>query len=957
MAKITFYPDPLDPSKKEEFKSSKSLKTILKERSVENKPFCVIVNDEIPDNVPLSKRFKKNDEIKIISFFEGGGGGGGGGKNFWETLYDIVTIAAVFVPVVGPYVSIGMGLARGFIFKNKGVDEPARIGTPAPAPPAPSQADNRARHHSPIPIVFGKVRFSPDLYSDFLIHESLQIPEQGSSGNVLQKKMLRKERSYSSQAFCFGFGDLEISNRMIGLMRVDGNITDSGVENGAYWGFAGNFGFQRQNDFRDFSAGIPSKYGTLDGIRTSSIFDPIPLRIYKKKSNRTSLGNVDDTTSIVALNDHLPRNWSIFQGALFQNKFEFKIEGHLFDASGSNTVDLEIQWKYNSDANWSKISSFIDIYRLTNDTQSYVYSLQDVPAFPTVNQSLMVRVRQKTRDPLSTDTGKVSRLTITEPTFYCSDLYQEAYNSRLGMTYFPMHIEGCWLSNNLLADDSSINTYSAIVESKCYRFNFSNQTWQWGKTSNPAWWFLFFAKGGFFALESRIADPENVFPYSPTNFWQNHVGHSKNTEIIFGAGLELDRIDIEKIKEWAIFCDENGLECNFVHYEEETVHETLERIANLGRASVFYNQGKLSVVVEDKNQTPVTMFGNANIIANSFKVSYQSRSDVFAVEVEFFNKDLNYDSETIRVEVPFFFGDQKKIVSKTTLRGVTSKSLAQREANLLAGRQFFQKRTYSWSSDHEGLLANRGDLVYLSHDSTQFGYSGRVVQFIVDDNNNFLGIKGSGTIDHDCDWLMIRLPNGEMKKYQCHIIDGDIFFNDEFLKQDGPYHIRNQKRNAINNESRFPNTTADDFIYIADIKETTGKIVRISSVETDENHNFTYTAVDEDPALWAFEYGSIIDPRSYDDAIGIIEVFDCSLEYLENDKIKLYINASDDCLFMIIDLVTNLPIDINGRFSFSGKEVIIESEREVSKTYRIVPLSIHEKVQSRTLEFTVWPNL
>lgn len=279
---------------------------------------------------------------------------------------------------------------------------------------------------------------------------------------------------------------------------------------------------------------------------------------------------------------------------------------------------------------------------------------------------------------------------------------------------------------------------------------------------------------------------------------------------------------------------------------------------------------------------------------------------------------------------------------------------AQKEVNLLAARQFFQNRSYSWKTDHEGFLAKRGDLVYLSHDANQFGFSGRVLSFIFD-GNSVLGFKASSFIESDVSWVCVRLPNGDMNKYRCEFKDGHIYFVDSFSIEDAPYFAKDQMRDYSNGKSRFPNSYPDDYIFIADIKDTTGKIVRISSVESHEDNTFTYSAVDEDQAMWAFEIGINENPTSIDDSIGTLLVQNIEVVNKGNGKVFISWNGSDDCLFMIVDTSTNQPLEINGRFSLSEKTATLELIAGKKYNFKIVPISISSKVNSISKEFSVWP--
>ena len=112
-------------------------------------------------------------------------------------------------------------------------------------------------------------------------------------------------------------------------------------------------------------------------------------------------------------------------------------------------------------------------------------------------------------------------------------------------------------------------------------YDFDLETWSWGHTRNPAIWFLYFARGGFYNYESMGTYAP---PYSPTYGWQNYAGHPNNTSHIFGGGYTDDKLDMDKILEWAFFCEEYNLKIDLVLKDEESVADTLEKIANVGRA-------------------------------------------------------------------------------------------------------------------------------------------------------------------------------------------------------------------------------------------------------------------------------------------------------------------------------------------------------------------------------------
>lgn len=968
MAKIIFYPNPLNKS---EFKETRcfTIDKAMKEFGIENKPLSVFINGKCPDEISTSKLLMPWDKVEIFIPVHGS-------NNDWATIVTVIaTVGALLTPVgwAAAAIAIGGALIAGALRANGPKPSHDRGATNAEEAvglnsSSPQVAQNQIRPLEVMPIVMGSTRMAPDVMTDSLFGRPLEDTSAFGSYRWLKSsdqpdyiyhKVTTMKTAYVSSVVCYGFGDLDINSRKFGSYPIEEglNINYDPINDHSY-ASGSTFGFSRQS-VKSLEARV--MYAVEDNIiyNDEPEFDILHPVMSVKASQKPSVqfSNTIDNILLIPPEDLDLKSWSYYEGGAGEDSFRFSLTGQLYannPANGQvigNTTAIQMQYKLDYETEWRVLDpEYKDIY---NDGLSEIYTTftfnysADTGLYMTDKDILCIRIRKAVNDSIDNTSHKVARLSIVDTFFYTSLFLNADFNTTLGQTVMGINTEGFYITNNLSLDGQA-NNYSAIVEGKC--FVFENDQWVWKHSRNPAWWFLFFARGGFKNLSST---KDQLWPYSPTLYWQNYVTHPSNTEIMFGCGYENDKIDIEKIKEWAMFCDDNELQINIVIRDEASASETLERIANVGRASVTYDTGKLSVIYEDKNQLPVTMFGMANIIAGSFNASYASKIEVGKIVAKFSNRVLDFAIDQIEVQVPFS-DPNSLIIREVSLEGVTELTQAGKEARLLAARQFFQSRNYEWKTDHEGFIARRGDLVYLSHDSTQFGYSGRIVEFIFEDNL-IKGFKASSNVDSSVKWVMIRLPNGDMNKYRCEFVDGLIYFIDTFDISDGPEIIKNQRRDFKNTESRFPRSIADDFIFIADIKETTGKIVRISSVESHEDHSFTYTAIDEDPALWAFEIGVNENPESTDDSIGIIEAINAQSINLGNGSVKLSWDGSDDCLFMVIDDENNQPMEVNGRFSFGDKEVTLNLVPEKKYTFKILPISISSNIVSRSVTITVWP--
>lgn len=733
----------------------------------------------------------------------------------------------------------------------------------------------------------------------------------------------------SEQIFNFGIGDFDITDRKVGgFTPTTGSVNDFSEEP------AQTMSIRKTGDMV-----IPA--WSLDGISRQT------LRIDNAK-----LINESQTTAIVPGTDLLNRNWFICRGKPGLDVLKMVFAGQLYKFSGgsiaTNSSKFQVQMKYSNESVWSDpdVLGTIPVFSIdNNNTRKITWSLQfykDKVVGPgEAEPYLEVRMRKLTRESTDNQTSDISDLGaefiafIRPNTYFGGDFTDNA----------PMNLEIVRMTEQYSVYGTQFK-FTALVESKCWVYDEDLDTWTWQHTRNPAWWFLYFARGGFFNINH---DDTDVYPYSPTFGWVNYPGHPDSTEQIFGVGLFDDQIDMDKIKEWALFCDERELYIDLVLKDDISCSEALERIANCGRASSSYYKGKLSVIVEDPDQIPTCLFGMGNIIAGSFSVDY-TVGDPVAKIIGKFTDRLNWEIKEVYADVPFADADNIKEV-QVTLEGITDEERAQREVNILAARQYYQRRLYTWAVDVEALLATRGDLVYLSHDSTQYGFSGRIRQFVLV-AGNITGFYSTAILDSAIEFVTVKEPNGEMNIYACHIEGEMIVFDDPYPKEKASFWINNTTDNA---DSDYDGSMPEDWTFIGGAKETPGKLVRISEIQANPDMTFTIKAVDEDPAMWAYEYDETIDPESFDDSEIVLSLKNVHTKDLGGGFIKVYWESVNGDFLQIINESTGLPIEANGAYSFTGGEVTLELVQDQKYVLELKPFAIGTPFKSVSKRVRVWP--
>jgi hypothetical protein len=247
-----------------------------------------------------------------------------------------------------------------------------------------------------------------------------------------------------------------------------------------------------------------------------------------------------------------------------------------------------------------------------------------------------------------------------------------------------------------VTDYSGFQNHGAITGATWGTPSWTSPTWLPRKTSNPAWLFLWLARGK--RISGRRA---------------------------FGGLLPDSRIDLDNVKDFGAWCDAKTLTFNAVHDRDLGTGELLHLIAHTGRGASTWASGRLGVVWDAENQPAVAVFGLGNIKRNSFAVQYLTGKIADEIVVRFVNPANDWLEETVRRTVPGVTNPERPV--EYPLFGATNENMAGRAANLLAAQQVHRLRRISWECDLEAAPVQRGNVVVLSHDLTQWGYSGRIV--------------------------------------------------------------------------------------------------------------------------------------------------------------------------------------------------------------------------------------
>ncbi len=182
---------------------------------------------------------------------------------------------------------------------------------------------------------------------------------------------------------------------------------------------------------------------------------------------------------------------------------------------------------------------------------------------------------------------------------------------------------------------------------------------------------------------------------------------------------------------WATWCDLKGYTCNIYLDQFYSLRKALDMVSIQGRASVVQIGSKWTCIVDKPEDLPVQrfLFTMGNIIKDSFKEEFLSMDDrATAVEVSYFDADLDYSRQTVTIQSDNFNSSGSEIRSTAVvLYGCTDRQQAIQYGKFLLNCNRYLTLTASWDADIDAIACMPGQVVEVCHDVPQWGYSGRIV--------------------------------------------------------------------------------------------------------------------------------------------------------------------------------------------------------------------------------------
>ena len=200
--------------------------------------------------------------------------------------------------------------------------------------------------------------------------------------------------------------------------------------------------------------------------------------------------------------------------------------------------------------------------------------------------------------------------------------------------------------------------------------------------------------------------------------------YSPAGQLLAGLGWADSRIDIESIKAFSVWCAARNFTLNWVCQENLSQEQMLAKVAAAGMGSVSRRQGKIGVQFFSPDQPISGVINMGNIKLRSFAASYALDDRADEIEFGYYDRNEKNAFESLRVTAPGVSVPTK--TARLDMAGITTEAHASVLARRLMAENVYLSKTVEVEMDAEALTFERGSVVALSHDMTQWGYSGRL---------------------------------------------------------------------------------------------------------------------------------------------------------------------------------------------------------------------------------------
>lgn len=262
--------------------------------------------------------------------------------------------------------------------------------------------------------------------------------------------------------------------------------------------------------------------------------------------------------------------------------------------------------------------------------------------------------------------------------------------------------------------NGTVSSYNCIVTTLLKSYDKDSDTWiENVPSSNPADLFRYVLQSPAFAKHEDITD---------------------------------DKIDLEKLAEWAVYCEKEGLTYNRIIDYETSIDDVLNDICAAGVATLSKVNNVYSVVIDNERPIIKGLVTPRNSWDYSGNINYPELPH--ALRVEFRNLEKGYETDEVIVYNDGYNESNATLYERLQFESCTNYDLAYWYGRRYFATALLQPETHTFKMDFENLTFNRGDRINLVNDVILVGVGqGRITSLKTDSSGNVTGFNIDDTLN------------------------------------------------------------------------------------------------------------------------------------------------------------------------------------------------------------------
>lgn len=301
----------------------------------------------------------------------------------------------------------------------------------------------------------------------------------------------------------------------------------------------------------------------------------------------------------------------------------------------------------------------------------------------------------------------------------------------------------------------------------------------------------------------------------------------------FAKALPDERIDLDKLAEWWVYCDSEKLTYDRVIDYDTSVDEILNDICAAGVATLSKVNNIYSVIIDNERPLIKGMVTPRN--SWDYKGSIIYPDIPHALRVEFRNAEKGYETDERIVYADGYDENNAELYERLQFASCTDSELAYWYGRRYFATALLQPETHSFKMDFEHMTFNRGDRITLVNDVILVGVGqGRIKELIVNNVNNptqVLGFK----VDDDLNIptgvtnLAVRIRDNNVSRgYTYHLLENVDGVTNQFVFETP---ITYSNRPAIGSLCAFVEDGKELDLIITGIKPSKDQSALITAVD------------------------------------------------------------------------------------------------------------------------------